>query len=57
MKRSMYLQIGDGVKGFAEGDTVIPMKTLFGTWRSLAVCKAADLLKQCPFLCISRSSR
>ena len=44
------MQIGDGVKGFAEGDTVIPTKPLFGTWRNLAVCKAADLLKLPPGL-------
>ena len=39
------LQVGDGVKGLAEGDTVIPLRPLLGTWRALAVCKAGDLLK------------
>ena len=37
--------MGDGVKGLAEGDAVISLKPHFGTWRTLAVCKAGDLLK------------
>ena len=39
------LQVGDGVKGFKEDDWVIPFKPHMGTWRSLAVWKAADLLR------------
>lgn len=33
------------MQGLAEGDAVIPIKPHAGTWRSLAVCKAVDLLK------------
>ena len=38
-------QVGEGVKGFKEGDWVIPFRPHMGTWRSLAVWKAADLLR------------
>lgn len=38
-------QVGEGVKGLHENDWVIPFKPHMGTWRSLAVWKAANLLK------------
>lgn len=38
-------QVGEGVKGLAEGDWVVPATTHLGTWRNLAVCKEAGLLK------------
>lgn len=38
-------QVGDGVKGLAEGDWVVPAKVHMGTWRSAAVWKGADLLR------------
>ena len=37
--------MGEGVKGLVEGDWVIPASTHSGTWRNLAVCKEADLLR------------
>lgn len=37
--------MGDGVKGFREKDWVVPFKPHMGTWRSLAVWRAADIMK------------
>ena len=45
MLSSSAWQVGDGVKDLAEGDVVIPARPHFGTWRTLAVCKAQDVLK------------
>lgn len=33
------------MKGLVEGNWVVPSSTHLGTWRNLAVCKEADLLK------------
>ena len=38
-------QVGEGVKGLADGDWGVPAVTHLGSWRTLAVCKEADLLK------------
>ena len=45
LKHRAPLQVGDGVRDLAEGDVVIPSKPHFGTWRTLAVCQARDVLK------------
>lgn len=37
-------QVGPGVKGFNAKDWVIPLKNHMGTWQSLAVMKAAELV-------------
>lgn len=37
--------MGEGVKVLVEGNWVVPASTHLGTWRNLAVCKEADLLK------------
>lgn len=39
------MQVGEGVKGLAEGNWVVPASTHLGTWRNLVVCKEAELLK------------
>ena len=33
------------MKDLVEGDVVIPCRPHFGTWRTLAVCQARDMLK------------
>ena len=40
-----YVQVGEGVKGLAEGDWVVPARVHMGSWRSSAVWKGSDLLK------------
>ena len=42
---SGIVQVGEGVKGLAHGDWVVPAVTHLGSWRTLAVWKEADLLK------------
>lgn len=42
---SGIVQVGEGVKGLAQGDWVVPAVTHLGSWRTLAVWKEADLLK------------
>lgn len=42
---SAAMQVGEGVKGLAEGNWVVPASTHLGTWRNLVVCKEAELLK------------
>ncbi len=42
---SGIIQVGEGVKGLAHGDWVVPAVTHLGSWRTLAVWKEADLLK------------
>lgn len=44
----MAAQVGEGVKGLAEGDWVVPATTHMGSWRTLAVWKEADVLKLPP---------
>lgn len=38
------MQVGAGVKGLQEDDWAIPLKGGIGTWQTLAVVKASDLL-------------
>ena len=46
LRHRLYVaQVGEGVKGLVEGNWVVPRRTHLGTWRNLAVCKEADLLK------------
>lgn len=48
-----WLQVGPGVKRMREDDWVIPLKGGLGTWQSLLVVKASDVIvlpKECmPF--------
>ncbi len=43
----MSHQVGEGA-ALAEGDQVMPLRADMGTWRSLAVCGARDLIRMPP---------
>lgn len=40
----LHQQVGPGVKGFRDNDWVIPLKSHLGTWQTLAVLKASELV-------------
>ncbi len=42
-----FWQVGEGA-ALAEGDLVAPLRANMGTWRTLAVWKARDLLRLPP---------
>lgn len=43
----MSHQVGEGA-ALAEGDQVMPLRADMGTWRSLAVWRARDLIRMPP---------
>lgn len=42
--KAVAWQVGPGAKGLREDDWVVPLKSHLGTWQTLAVVKASELL-------------